>query len=197
MNLLKKYFDKLWPLDENDWKVFSGLFTEAVLEKGAYFAQEGKVEHQIALMTEGVTRGFYRSTKGTEYNKRFFLPLQLIGAYSSLVSRKPSKISIQAMTDCKLLVADFTAIAALFDEHPMIERIFRILPEFLYQVKENRELQLVMLNAEERYSIFLEDYPTLENIIPQYHIASYLGITPTQLSRIRGKKYTPGLESTV
>jgi hypothetical protein len=55
-------------------------------------------------------------------------------------------------------------------------------------IKERREIELVLLQADERYKIFKQEYPNLENLIPQYHIASYLGVTPTQLSRIRAKK---------
>jgi hypothetical protein len=63
--------------------------------------------------------------------------------------------------------------------------------ESFFLHKEKREIELVLLRADERYRIFKEEYPTLENLISQYHVASYLGITPTQLSRIRGANQKP------
>jgi hypothetical protein len=76
----------------------------------------------------------------------------------------------------------------LYDKYPKIERLARILAEYFFVRKEKREIELVTLEAKERYAIFQKEHPKLEQRIPQYHIASYLGITPTQLSRIRSKK---------
>ena len=76
----------------------------------------------------------------------------------------------------------------LYDSIPKIERLSRILAEHFFVDKEKREIELVMLGASEKYEIFKKEHPNLENLIPQYHIASYLGISPTQLSRIRAKK---------
>jgi CRP-like cAMP-binding protein len=188
LNLFRKYTDALLPLDEKDWKVFSSLFSESVLKKGDYFAREGVVQHQLAFLVDGIVRAFYRNKDGYEYNKKFFLTSELIAAYSSLISKQPSRINVQALADCRILVADFDSIVTLFDQHPMLERIFRKKSESLYLYKEKRELELVCLQADERYQLFKEEYPTLEGHIPQYHIASYLGITPTQLSRIRARK---------
>jgi len=76
----------------------------------------------------------------------------------------------------------------VYSKHPALNRVGRILVEHAWIGKERRETQLIMLNASERYRAFREEYPGLEQRIPQYHIASYLGITPVQLSRIRAHK---------
>lgn len=68
-----------------------------------------------------------------------------------------------------------------------IERLARKLAELFFVQKEQREIDIVLLDADKRYLLFQKEFPGLENMIPQYHIASYLGITPTQLSRIRKK----------
>jgi CRP-like cAMP-binding protein len=75
----------------------------------------------------------------------------------------------------------------LYDKFPDLERVGRRLAEFYFVDKEQREIEIVLLDAEKRYQIFLQQYPGLSQLIPQYHIASYLGVTPTQLSRIRRK----------
>jgi len=116
----------------------------------------------------------------------------LIGAYGSLLSGQPSQINIQALTESRMLAADFSSITALYDEHPKIERMFRLLAQHLYVVKEKKEIEMAMLNAEERYFLFLKEFPVMESLIPQYQIAAYLNITPTQLSRIRSKRLMVG-----
>ena len=91
------------------------------------------------------------------------------------------------MTNCKLREANSSKLIALYDKHQDLERMARILSERYFVQKEQREVEIVLLNASERYLIFKKEFSDLEQIIPQYHIASYLGITPTQLSRVRQK----------
>jgi CRP-like cAMP-binding protein len=187
LEILKAYVNRIMPLEERDWKAFSSLFREKQLRKGEYFSEAGNVAQQLSLLLKGIGRSYYQNNEGVEYNKHFFVPIQLMGAYGSLLSGQPSQTSIQALTDCQLLVADFSSIVSLYENHPKIERLFRLLAEHLYAVKEKKEIEMAMMNAEERYFLFLKEFPELQNIIPQYQIASFLNITPTQLSRIRSK----------
>lgn len=169
-------------------EAYTQLFSEVELKKGDYFACEGRVETNLGFLKNGVLRAFYRSSEGLEYNKTFFTENEFFGAYSSLVTGQINQINIQALTDCTILMADYEGITRLFEEYREIEKLARVLGEYLYVYKEKREIELVILQADERYKRFRKEYPNLENLIPQYHIASYLGITPTQLSRIRMKK---------
>ena len=188
MNHFKKYLTKLVPFSEIELEKFVSLFSKKQLKKNEYFAVEGEYSAQLGFVLEGVVRAFYRNNEGNEYNKTFFTTSHFVGAYSSLVTNQKNLIHIQCLTDCVFLVADFREITTLYDGHPKIERLARVLAEHFFVAKEKREIELVMLEASERYAIFREEHPHLENLIPQYHIASYLGITPTQLSRIRAKK---------
>ncbi|MDJ1470408.1 Crp/Fnr family transcriptional regulator [Xanthocytophaga flava] len=175
-------------LDDAAWNAFSQLFTESMLKRGEYFAEAGRQEHEIGFLTKGVVRAFYRNGEGQEYNKTFFTDNEFIGAYASLVMQVSNQINLQALTDCSILVANYNEITTLFEHHRTIETFARKMAEYFYVYKEKREIDLVLLQADERYKRFQQEYPDLENQIPQYHIASYLGITPTQLSRIRSKK---------
>jgi CRP-like cAMP-binding protein len=188
LNELKKYIDQIIRLDDKSWDAFSDLFSEADLAKGDYFANENRVETKIGFLLDGTVRAFYRNIEGIEYNKTFFTGNEFIGAYASLVTQRPNRINLQALTDCRLLIADYSQITKLFAAYRPIETLARRIAEQFYIQKEERELEIVLLQADERYKLFRESYPGLENSIPQYHIASYLGITPTQLSRIRAKK---------
>jgi len=175
------------PFNETELEALSGLFKEKRFTKGQFFAREGEYARYFAFVNEGVLRAFFRTDKGEEYNKTFFTPNNFTGAYSSLITGQKNRINIQCLTDTVLLVGDFQQFTVLFDSYPGIERLARILAEQFFVVKERREIQLVTLEANERYELFKNEHPDLEQQIPQYHIASYLGITPTQLSRIRAK----------
>ncbi|MDH5599450.1 MAG: Crp/Fnr family transcriptional regulator, partial [Cyclobacteriaceae bacterium] len=85
-----------------------------------------------------------------------------------------------------LAIAEYSRMTDLYDSIPNLERFARKLVEQIFVSKERREIEIVMLSAAERYELFKKKFPELEKSIPQYHIASYLGISPTQLSRIRG-----------
>lgn len=188
LNEFKKYVEYFLHLSTEEWMLFSSLFTELHVPKNSLFAKEGRYETKIGFLYNGIVRAFYRGKDGTEYNKTFFEPFEFIGAYSSLTTKQENKINIQALTDVQLLIADYSNIVALYDKHPQLERLGRLVAEHLFAIKEKREIELVLLDAAQRYEIFKKEYPTLENQISQYHIASYLGVSPTQLSRIRAKK---------
>lgn len=188
MNSLKVYLNQLIPDAGKELAVFTSLFSPSRMRKNEYFSREGDYAAEVGFVTQGVLRAFYRNQEGIEYNKTFFTEGHFVAAYSSLITKQQNTINIQCLTECSFLTADFEQITRLYKDHPKIERLARILAEQFFVVKEKREIELVMLDAAERYQLFQQDYPHLENLIPQYQIASYLGVTPTQLSRIRTRK---------
>lgn len=181
------YLNAISPLQDKTWERIKPLFSEKTLVKGNYFIGEGETAKQIGFLKNGIIRAFYRNNEGMEYNKHFFIQHNIVGGYSSLITSTPNKINQQALSDCTILVANYAEIVKLYDIFPDFERIGRRLAELYFVNKEQREIEIVLLKADERYLIFRKEYPQLEQLIPQYHIASYLGITPTQLSRIRRK----------
>ena len=188
MKEFKNYIDHFVNLQPTAWKSFSDLFSKKQLAKGIYFSEAGRVEEKIGFLTDGVMRAFYRNANGTEFNKAFFEPCQFVGGYTSLINQETNFIHFQTLTNCTVWAADYNAIKNLFDLHPMIERLARRVAETLFTHKDRREVELVLMDAAQRYEIFKREHPGLENKIAQYHVASYLGVTPTQLSRIRSKK---------
>lgn len=188
MNELKIFLQTLIPFTESETEVFISLFSEIQLKKKDYFAKEGEFSSKLAFLSTGVMRAFFRNKSGNEYNKTFFTPSNFVAAYSSITTKQKNLINIQCLTDCTLFVADFRQITPLYKKYPKFESLARTMAEYKFAIKEKREIELVTLEATERYEIFKKEHPNLENLINQYHIASYLGITPTQLSRIRAKK---------
>lgn len=187
MVTLKQFLDTLSPISEVTWQRVEPLFTKSTLKKGDYFIEAGQLATQFAFIQTGVIRGFYRDRQGTEYNKHFFVAPSIVGGYTSLITGKPNQISQQALTDCQLLEANYQLLTALYDTCPDLERVGRRFAERYFVEKEQKEIEIVLLDAETRYRLFQQRYPGLEQQIAQYQIASYLGITPTQLSRIRKK----------
>jgi CRP-like cAMP-binding protein len=184
---LKTFLQSLTPIKEETWNDVQQLFGKAVLKKGDRFCDYDSVSRDFGLLTSGVIRGFYRTDKGNEYNKHFFTAPSIIGGYTSLITGKPNMVIQEALTDCVMLVANYAAFVKLYDNHADLERAGRIFAERYFVEKENKEFEIITYDAEKRYQLFQQRYPQLEQLISQYHIASYLGISATQLSRIRKK----------
>ncbi|MGM0589392.1 MAG: Crp/Fnr family transcriptional regulator [Bacteroidota bacterium] len=164
------------------------LFELKHFDKGHHYAKAGEYSTRMGFVVAGILRAYHQTDDGEHYNKTFFSEGSFVGAYSSLISGQQNLIHIQCLTDVSLLEASYSDFVALYEEYPQVERLSRILAEQFFVRKETREIQLVTLNAAERYELFLNQHPDIEQRIPQYHIASHLGITPTQLSRIRASR---------
>jgi CRP-like cAMP-binding protein len=188
MQDLYNYLNHITPISDNTWLMLNGLFEKNSLKKLDFFSKTGKISTKIAFLQQGIVRSFYTNNDGQEYNKNFFVAPSLIGAYTSLITQKPNQLAQQALTDCTIWEVDYLKIKQLYDTCPDLERLGRIQAELYFVEKEVREINLVMLEAKERYKIFQLQYPTLEQQIAQYHIASFLGISAIQLSRIRAEK---------
>jgi CRP-like cAMP-binding protein len=188
MEELYKYLNQITPISDKTWALLKGFFVQKELKKGDYFCKVDKVATKIAFLEKGVVRSFYTNKEGQELNKNFFVASAFIGAYSSLITQKPNKLAQQALTNCIIWETDYINIKQLYNTCPDLERLGRLIAEYYFVEKEIREVNLLNLEAKEYYKLFQQQYPTLEQQISQYHIASFLGITPTQLSRIRADK---------
>lgn len=185
MNELKDYFNSISILHETTWERILPFFSEHKLAKHEYFARENKTAYQIAFLKTGVVRAFFINQEGKEYNKQFFVGQSIIGAYTSLLTGNANLIAQQALTDCLVYTCDYKLLTNLYDECPDLERFARKIAEHYFLEKEKKEIEIVLLDASQRYILFKKEFPTLEQLIPQLHIASYLGVSATQLSRIR------------
>lgn len=185
MNELKDYFNSISKLHESTWERILPFFMEDKLIKNEYFARENKTTHQIAFLKTGVVRAFFINQEGKEYNKQFFVGQSIIGAYTSLLTGNVNLIAQQALTDCLIYTCDYKLLTNLYDECSDLERLARKIAEHYFLEKEKKEIEIVLLDASQRYILFKKEFPTLEQLISQLHIASYLGVSATQLSRIR------------
>lgn len=187
MQELFTYINNISPISEDTFQELAQLFKPIQLKKNEFFVRDGEYAQHIGFLKKGIVRAFFLNQEGKEYTKQFFMDSSIIGAYTSLLTKKPNKIAQQALKDCEILIANFNEIEERYSKFHDLERLGRKIAEYYFLEKEQKELEMALLDADKRYLILREKFPTIETIIPQYHIASYLGISPTQLSRIRRK----------
>jgi len=187
MKELITYINQISPIKEVTFKELKKCFKPLELNKNDFFVRENEYAQQIGFLKKGIVRAFFLNQEGKEYTKQFFVDSSIIGAYNSLLTKQPNKIAQQALTDCEILVADYREMEKLYTKFHDLERLGRKIAEFYFLEKEQKEIEMALLDADKRYLIMQQKFPSIETIIPQYYIASYLGISPTQLSRIRKK----------
>lgn len=187
MEQIRQFFSYISPLTDDSWAEIEPLFQRKVLPANSFFVEEHAYAREIAFLESGCVRAFFTNREGKEYNKQFFVGPSLIGAYTSLLTGQKNKIPQQALTDCVIWSANYEGLTKQFDRFHDLERLARKIAEHYFLEKEAKELEMALMDASERYLLFRQQFPGLEQLIPQYHIASYLGISATQLSRIRHK----------
>lgn len=184
--LLYDSLNSIHPIDGNAWSDFQALLLPIELAKNEYLIRNGERTQFAYILLEGVVRVFYNK-EGAEYNKTFFMPGTFPTALTALLSNEPSHLNFQALLPSKLIKFSYPAFRNLFKKHRCLESLLLAILEREWINKERHDIHMVINDGETNYLIFREEYPQLENLIPQYHIASYLGITPIQLSRIRAQ----------
>ncbi len=185
-NILKS-INNIHPLSDEASNDLKKLFRDKELDRNEYLLQEGERAFYINILVEGIVRVYY-SNDGNEYNKNFFVQNSFPTAITSLLSKSASQLSFQALTKCRLIQFSYQSFRELFIKHRSLESLMLTIMEGEWIKKEQHDIRMVTNDATTNYLIFRDEYPGLENLIPQYHIASYLGITPIQLSRIRAQQ---------
>ena len=174
------------PITEESWADLQEIFEPFELKKNEYLLREGSMAIYCNLLIDGIVRVFFNKD-GNEYNKTFFTPGMFPIPLTALLSEEPSALSFQALLRSNLIRFRYKKFRELFYKHRCLETFMLAMMEKEWIKKEKQAIQMVTNDATTNYLIFKKEYPDLENLIPQYHIASYLGITPIQLSRIRAR----------
>ncbi|MCG7552858.1 MULTISPECIES: Crp/Fnr family transcriptional regulator [unclassified Pseudoalteromonas] len=183
---LKQAVDAYYPLSQDTWSAIAAITSIKLLAKDEWLYKEGAYLTTFAFLHQGLVRLVNTNTAGQEYNKRFFVAGEFPGVMHALHRQEPANQGIQALETSQVVLINFKQFRALLMDNPELMR-FQILyleKNWLLE-KDKRELYMVQLDATERYLAFLKEQPELAERVPQYHLASHLGITPTQLSRIR------------
>ncbi|AKD58264.1 Crp/Fnr family transcriptional regulator [Spirosoma radiotolerans] len=181
------------PLSETDTTLIKSVFQPYRLKKGEYFVQQGQVCQHVGFIHTGLVR-YFVNQDGDEKIYDFGLENDFVCDYESFLPQRPCRRTIQAIEESDLLVISLSNLQRLFAQLTHGERFGRVAIEQIF-VKTIGQLVSLYTDAPElRYQAFLENYPTLSTRITQYHIASYVGVKPQSLSRIRarwaGKHYS-------
>lgn len=176
---------RLTDIPDAEWDYLQQHLQEESLGKGEVLLHSGELCEKIYFCVSGLLRMYYITPEGADYNKSFITEHKFFTSYSSMILNVPSHFSIQSLETSVVVSFSHSTLEHLFNRHSCWETIGRKLVEQLYIKKELKERHLLLYSAEERYQLFLEEYPDLNRRVPQYHVASYLGISPVSLSRIR------------
>jgi len=157
------------------------------IKKGHHFVSAGDIPRNFAFVMRGLFRYFYMDEKGNEFTKGFFQENSVISSYSALIENRESFFTIEALENSLVLIVDYLEWKDLLKNDPTWHQFLIRMLEKGYCTKEAREREFLLFDAEARYKSFLKRYPGLDSRIKQHLIASYIGITPVALSRIRKK----------
>jgi len=181
------YFNQLIPLNSEEKKLVTELFKSRLYRKRQYVLQEGDVCNQFNFIVRGCLRMYKIDEKGNTHIIQFAPENWWMIDIGSFHKRNPSELSIDAIEDTMVLQISHEDLIKLYISAPKFDRIFRVLIENSFVTLQNRLLQNISSTAEERYLSFMETYSHLSNRLPQTQIASFLGITPEFLSRLRNR----------
>ncbi|MEM9997368.1 MAG: Crp/Fnr family transcriptional regulator [Bacteroidota bacterium] len=172
-------------LTDGQFATLADVFEERRAAKGDRLLLPGDTRHEILFVADGLLRFYYGGEDGAESNKAFVAEDTFAGALASARLDLPVLYGIEALEPTTYLAADCAAFTALYDVDPVFDRLGRHFAELLLVRKERRTRSFLQQDARARYDAFREAHPDLLQLVPQYHIASYLGVSEVHLSRLR------------
>ncbi|MFT4033763.1 MAG: Crp/Fnr family transcriptional regulator [Siphonobacter sp.] len=181
---LVSYIRRYVELSEQDLEAIRNAYEVQTLKKGDFFIHQGDHINEVAFVSEGVLRVF-RNSKGKEVTLFLRDENSFVTSVTGYSGHRLSPYSVQTLEDSVLLVMSSEKRQELFDRSIAYQRFSLMMLERTVQDMEIRIDSQIADNAARRYLRLLEDHPSLIQRVPQYHLASYLGVTPESLSRLR------------
>ncbi|MEZ4827600.1 MAG: Crp/Fnr family transcriptional regulator [Bacteroidia bacterium] len=182
---IKSYFLKFIPLDDAQWALIASGLEKIVVSKKSILLHAGEVCRHAWFINSGCLRYYYNTHDGMEITGYIFTENSFVSSFGSFVSRQPSTQSIDAIEDSELIVISYDHMLKLYENIPQMERFGRLLAENIVVGSQMRTASLLVDDPDTRYQKLLRERPELIIRIPHYYIASYLGVKPETLSRIR------------
>lgn len=182
---IRKNIERHIRLSDEEFSYFNSLLQFKHLRKKQFLLEEGEVCTRECFVNNGCLRMYTLNEKGQEHIMQFATADWWIGDQYSFLTGEPSAYFIDALEESEVLLIEKDKLEQLYTRVPAFERFFRIAFQNSYVALQRRILAGLSQTAEEKYLDFMNRYPDLEQKIPQHQVASYLGITPESLSRIR------------
>ena len=161
-------------------------FETKTFKKKTNILKAGKTAKEVYFILSGCIRLFYEKD-GEDISAYFFTEKRFAGAYDSFISQKPSRLSMETLEDCEVLSISYEALQKLFNELPKMNEFVRKVLEERFVTLHDLFTSQILDSPEERYLNLQKERPELFNRIPQHQLATFLGITPVSLSRIRNR----------
>lgn len=185
---INKNVTRYHTFSNDDLSIFNALLKPVQFKKKSYLLRTGEVCNFEAFITKGCLMTYLLNEEGKETVLYFSIENWWVSDICSFNEQSKSDFYIQALEDAELLVLTPQTKEELLFKVPEFERTFRLMIQKNLGVMQNRLHSIIAKTAEERYNDFLLRYPTIPQRVSQHHIASYLGVTPEFLSKIRAKK---------
>jgi CRP/FNR family transcriptional regulator len=179
---------KFVEISESEAEYISCNISTKKLKKKEFVLQTGKVCKANYFVVKGCMRLYFISKKGTEQITQFGLENWWITDYDSIDSKRPSHFYIQAIEATEVLILEQELEAELINKIPAFEHYLRMVLQKAFTAAQRRMEMLNNMNDEERYRNFSSRFPDFNQRVPQYMVASYLGVTPQFISRVRARK---------
>jgi CRP/FNR family transcriptional regulator, anaerobic regulatory protein len=182
--ILKDYVSRFLSFTDEEWQLHQSVLTRRFLKKGEFLLKGGEVCDHVTFLNKGHFR-VYNIVGGDELTINFAFEGNYVTDYTSFVSRQPSSDYILAMDDAEVLQIKYEDLQATYDKAPVWQKFGRMMAEYILVFISERNKALLFNTPEERYIKLMKERPKVIERIPQQYIASYLGIKPESLSRIR------------
>jgi len=189
---LFQHLSKFIDLSEKEVEVFRKYIETHQFKKKEYILNAGKVCKYLYFVEEGCLRMYFVNNKGVEQITQFALEGWWLSDYQSFTNQKPSDYYIQAIEDATIISIDYQNLEILLNELPKAEKYFRKMLQKTVAGAQIRSKLLYEMSKEEFFVHFSTSFPEFMQRVPQYMIASYLGLTPEYLSELRKKKIWSG-----
>lgn len=187
-DLLRQHYSRYIDLSDEEFDLVKTFFIPKKLRRKQYLLQEGEVNKYGAFVSKGLLRTYTVDDKGAEHILQFSPEGWWTADMYSYLTGEPSQYNIDALEDSELLLMEAAASEKLMATVPKIEHYQRILLQNNYIATHRRLISSLSQPAEEKYADFIKRYPHIVQRVPQHMIASYLGITPAFLSRLRSRR---------
>lgn len=184
-DLLKLMSENLITLSQEEWSEFSSQLSKKNFKKSEYIFKAGQVPNEVYFVNKGIVRVVIEDAKGMENTIHFSLEGQFISDYASYLRKQPASYSIQALENSELFVLPRASIDWAYQYLKEGQKLGRLLAELYFTFHDDRIKSLYSLTPLQRYEGIENIFPGILSRVPQHMIASYLGISPVHLSRIK------------
>ncbi|MCY1486244.1 DNA-binding transcriptional dual regulator Crp [compost metagenome] len=183
-DILLNSLRQITALEPEEELLFRQAFKPYVVKKNDFFLQSTEINRRLGFLCKGLVR-YFVFKNDEESTLEFTKEGEFIADYGSFLSKEPSLQNIQALEDCELLVIEYEELQKLYKVSRNANLLGRVIIEHRFIIMVNQLLTVHRYTPENRYRYFLEHYKDLVQRIPQYIIASFVGVKPQSLSRIR------------